>query len=379
MNNVVKFEIKKHYTIKTEKMNIKLKNGNKKLVNSFLQFYHLSLFYLNSYLFIIILLLITSNKNPLLSFYDSIILHINQTGNHKIFHKINPDTRANNGISIGPDEVYINEINHNEISDFFDFIEINNKIELRWHSFKHTNITKLFYQCSNITFMDFSNFNSSNITDMVNLFANCTSLTSINLNNFKTNSVVQMYYMFRYCSSLTALNLSSFDTSNVRYMGYMFDGCSLLSSLDLSSFNMKNISSIRYMFNDCFSITSLNLSNFVTPLLQNSSGVFNNCKNLSFLDISNMITKNVQNTGFMFNNCSSLKSLNISNFNLSNVYNMEYMFSGCSNLAYINLTNVIFNYSAKLVNMFYNSLIILLFLRMRIIFFVKLLNYIIAH
>ena len=352
-----KIEIKKQFTIKAKIINIKLNNDKKKLANSFLKFNHFSLVYLIIYIFIIILLSINSSNNRILTFYDYIILHINKTGNHKIFYNnsfLDPET--NKTIIYGPDEVYINGENKTEVSNSYIFEETNNKIELRWNLFNQTSIRNLFYRCSNITFIDFSHFDTSKITDMVNLFANCSSLTSINLNNFNTSSVKQMYYMFRYCSSLTSLNLSSFDTSNVTLMGFMFDGCNLLSSLDLSGFNMTKISSIRYMFNDCFSLTSLNLSNFVTPSLGNSSGAFNNCKNLTYLDISNMKTDNVKNTGFMFNNCSSLKSLNISNFDLKKVANMEYMFSGCSNLKYIDMTNVSFNYSANLVNMFDNSL-----------------------
>lgn len=39
-----------------------------------------------------------------------------------------------------------------------------------------------------------------------------------------------MSYMFRDCSSLTNLNLSNFETSNVTNMSYMFSGCSKLST-----------------------------------------------------------------------------------------------------------------------------------------------------
>ena len=54
------------------------------------------------------------------------------------------------------------------------------------------------------------------------MFYNCSSLTSLNLSNFNTNNVTNMKDMFSYCSSLTSLNLSYFNTNNVSDMEGMF-------------------------------------------------------------------------------------------------------------------------------------------------------------
>lgn len=54
--------------------------------------------------------------------------------------------------------------------------------------------------------------------------------------------------MFYNCSSLTSLNLSSFDTSNVTSMYGMFYECYKLSSLDLSSFNFGSDTIFTLMF-----------------------------------------------------------------------------------------------------------------------------------
>ena len=56
------------------------------------------------------------------------------------------------------------------------------------------------------------------------MFSDCSSLTSLNLSNFNTNNVNNMSYMFSYCSSLISLNLSNFNTNNVNNMSYMFYG-----------------------------------------------------------------------------------------------------------------------------------------------------------
>ena len=46
-----------------------------------------------------------------------------------------------------------------------------------------------------------------------------------------------MWYMFRECSSLTNLDVSNFDTSQVTNMGNMFSECNSLTNLDVSNFN----------------------------------------------------------------------------------------------------------------------------------------------
>ena len=58
-----------------------------------------------------------------------------------------------------------------------------------------------------------------------------------------------MSYMFSNCSSLTSLNLSNFNTNNVNDMRWMFSGCSSLTSLNLSNFNTDNVKNINEIFN----------------------------------------------------------------------------------------------------------------------------------
>jgi len=80
------------------------------------------------------------------------------------------------------------------------------------------------------------------------MFYNCTSLTSLNLSNFDTDNVKDMTGMFYKCSSLSSLNLSNFNTDNVNNMSLMFLECSSLNSLDLSNFNTNNVSNLSVIF-----------------------------------------------------------------------------------------------------------------------------------
>ena len=60
-----------------------------------------------------------------------------------------------------------------------------NNITLIWKKDrKITDASYMFYQLKNITKIDLSNFDSSNIKDISHLFESCSSLTSINLEIF---------------------------------------------------------------------------------------------------------------------------------------------------------------------------------------------------
>jgi surface protein len=63
--------------------------------------------------------------------------------------------------------------------------------------------------------------------------------------------------MFYNCSSLTSLDVSSFDTHNVTDMGTMFGKCSSLTTLDLSSFDTSKVTKMDWMFYTCDALTSI--------------------------------------------------------------------------------------------------------------------------
>ena len=104
----------------------------------------------------------------------------------------------------------------------------------------------MFSDCSSLTSLDISSFNTSNVTNMNWMFKDCSSLTSLDLSSFNTSNVTGMNSMFYNCSSLTSLDLSSFDTSKVTDMWKMFYGCSsLTTTINIMSAGVTNY---RYMF-----------------------------------------------------------------------------------------------------------------------------------
>ena len=120
----------------------------------------------------------------------------------------------------------------------------------------------MFFQCSDITEIDLSNFNTSKVNNMIGMFNGCSSLTSLNLSNFDTSRVEKMNVMFCGCKKLSSLNLSSFDTSNVYQMANMFLSCSALTSLNISNFDTSKVQWIYNIFNGCTNLEYINMSNF---------------------------------------------------------------------------------------------------------------------
>ena len=228
------------------------------------------------------------------SLYSFILLKVNNSGYNNILYS------KNYAEFPYPDEIHINGINQSSIEQQYNFDNPNNEVKLIWKNEINTT-TAMFHSCSNITEIDLSNFNSSEIIYMSAMFYLCKSLTSVNFSNFDTSKVTNIGSMFYACISLISVDISNFNTSLIKDMGSMFDGCMSLISLKLPNFSSAN------------------------PI----------------------------NMGSMFRNCSSLISLDLSTFNTSNVLYLDSIFERCSNMEYINLKNCIINSSAITNNSFY--------------------------
>ena len=190
-----------------------------------------------------------------------------------------------------------------------------------------------FNDFSEMTSIDLSALDTSNVTNMGGMFANCNSLTSLDLSNFDTSKVTDMSYMFTLCQNLTSLDLRNFDTSKVTNMKWMFgggDGFSMyIEEINVSNFDTSNVTDMSCMFYNCDGLTSLDVRNFDTSKVTNMSEMFSYCSGLTSLDLSNFDTSQVTDMSRMFYNCRSLTSLDVSNFDTSKVTDMSYMFCRC--------------------------------------------------
>ena len=73
------------------------------------------------------------------------------------------------------------------------------------------------------------------------MFNECSSLTSLDLSSFNTSNVTSMYGMFLYCSSLTSLNISNWNMSNVTTVDDMFAGTNKLTTIISDGILLPNI------------------------------------------------------------------------------------------------------------------------------------------
>ena len=205
---------------------------------------------------------------------------------------------------------------------------------------KVVNMNGMFNNCSSLISLDLSSFNTSNVTNMEAMFQNDVNLENITFgDNFNTSKVKDMIAMFASCKKLCYINLSNFDTSNVKEMQSMFYYCENLKSLDLSNFDTSQVINMYAMFMNCSSLKELDLSSFDTSKVTNMQSMFLSCKNLENLNLSSFNTSNVTTISYMINNCSSLKYLDIRNAELSKVSTCLQPFYGIKNTTKIYVKN----------------------------------------
>ena len=218
---------------------------------------------------------------------------------------------------------------------------------------KITNMSYMFYCCSNLTSLNTIIFDTSNVTDMNHMFGYCGKLTSLDVSDFDTSNVTDMSGMFEGCNNVKGLALSDFDTSKVTDMSDMFSMCEALTFIDVSRFNTSNVTNMSSMFNDCYRVTNLNVSNFNTSKVTDMSNMFNNCMGLTSLNVSNFDTSKVTNMKGMFVECMRLTSLNVSSFDTSKVTNMSNMFQDCDKLTTLDLSSFDTSNVTDMEQMFY--------------------------
>ena len=235
-----------------------------------------------------------------------------------------------------PEKVYLNTYVK------FMFSYMRNLTTLDLSSFNTSNVTDMSYMFDvtpKLATLDLSNFDTSQVTTMSHMFDSVSSLTTLNLSNFDTSNVTDMRGMFYGMANLTTFNLSSFDTSKVMNMSEMFYGMANLTTLDLSSFDTSMVISMQAMFERMYNLTTLNLSNFNTSNVTNMGEMFFYIHNLTSLDLSNFDTSKVTDMQNMFNAMSNITILDLSSFDTSKVTNMMGMFANMSNLTSLDLSN----------------------------------------
>ena len=114
--------------------------------------------------------------------YSNITLKIRGPGFNNI---LSPNFYSN----CYPDEIYINGIRNHSINFSYYFNETINTVKLKWNTNNIYSCFNMFKQCSNITAIDLSGFDTSKVIDMESMFYNCSQISSLNLSNFNTSKL----------------------------------------------------------------------------------------------------------------------------------------------------------------------------------------------
>ena len=240
-----------------------------------------------------------------------------------------------------------------------------------------TNMRILFNKCKKLKeIKGFDKLNTSKVIDMEGLFQNCITLEYIDLSNFDTSNVTNMAFMFNHCNRLKEIKgLDKFITSKATTMEGMFQSCFKLEFIDVSSFDTSNVDIMNFMFVDCFKLKGIKgINKLNTKKVTNMTGMFENCLSLKYLNLENFDTSNVTNMSYMFNKCKKLKEIkgmdkfntinltttyamfqfcteiekiDLSGFDTSNVTNMSYMFNKCKKLKEIKGLNTFITKNVK--------------------------------
>ena len=112
-------------------------------------------------------------------------------------------------------------------------------------------------------------------------FQNLTTITGMDY--LITDNVTDMQYMFYNCSTLTSLDVTGFNTASVTNMSGMFYRCQQLQTLDLSNFNTARVTNMSWMFYSCYALTTIYAGSYWTTssvTADEDGAMFTNCSNL---------------------------------------------------------------------------------------------------
>ena len=209
----------------------------------------------------------------------------------------------------------------------------------------------MFYNCSKLKSIDLSSFTTPELTSLYETFYGCSALEELDMSAFNTSKVTTLHGTFRGCSQLTHIyGMNGFDTSRVTTLNHTFRGCTALIDADVSRFDTSSVTNMAYAFCGCNSLPVLDVSGWDTSNVLDMAYMFDGCSTVEVLDVSGFDTRKVyqltwsiadgySGMGYMFRNCRNVRELDVSHFYTRSIYHMEYMFSGCASLESLDLSS----------------------------------------
>lgn len=194
-----------------------------------------------------------------------------------------------------------------------------------------TDMSGMFYGCSQFNQALPEGFDTSNVTDMSSMFSLCVVYDKALPSSFNTSNVTNMSAMFEGCSAYNQVLPSNFNTSKVTNMSLMFSGCEVYNQTLPSSFNTSNVTDMSSMFQDCIAYNQVLPEGFDTSNVTNMTSMFSGCEVYNQPFPSSFNTSNVTDMNFMFVSCYEFDQ-DISAWNVEKVENFLSIFEGASSL-----------------------------------------------
>lgn len=250
-------------------------------------------------------------------------------------------------------------------------------------------MTAMFQECSSLTELDLSNFDTAQTKEMNTMFKNCGNLVTIYATDkFVTTSVTSSNMMFQYCNAIVGGAGTTYHSNKLGHEyavidnppdkpGYFTgpvlnkrtvlydDGTLIINELEENqegnerahgsvkneyppldeTHNYDFSSSDPYWKRDRENIQYIEMGSSIQPI--NTSKWFEDCFALESFNDTNLNTSKTTNMSRMFSGCSFLSNLDLSNLNTTNATDMRYMFYGCRSLENLdisgfNTSNVIY-------------------------------------
>ena len=174
--------------------------------------------------------------------------------------------------------------------------------------------------------VDLTMISPKNETSFEELFYKNTNLTHINASNWDTSNITSLMLAFDGMANLKSLELSEWDVSKVTNFYAMFGDCAKIENIDVSKWNTSSAINMAWMFANS-GFNTLDVSNFDTSKVTEMFAMFSGSKSLTRLDVSNFDTSNVLDFGRVFSYWGHVcEELNISGLNLTKCTSMELTF-----------------------------------------------------
>ena len=180
-------------------------------------------------------------------------------------------------------------------------------------------LEKLFLDCKQITEIDLSNFDCSQVNSCCDMFSGCLSLQKINFGSLDFSLSNNFSRMFYNCKSLNRLNVKNFNAKNCSNFYSMFEGCINLKYIDVSNFDTSSCNSIKNMFKNCENITKIDMINwdlsnikrirFFLSEISEIGGLFYNCKNLRNIKMNLNFKNEILNDNIITESFSNKKEI----------------------------------------------------------------------